>query len=338
MPRLDLNLRKRIIVLRRAGYSISDIRRRIEEDEGRVIGLRSIYRLCKKFKEKHTILDLPKQKRSKRLTSDMLEMIDQLLNGNDELNARQLRSLLVEKYPSLKVSLATIKRERKKKGWVCTRPHYCQLIRESNKAKRVMWCQEQINNHEEFENVIFTDECSVQLEQHSRLCFRKKLHPRILKQRPKHPVKLHIWGGISTRGASKIVIFTGIMNAVRYTQILQTSLLPFIEECFPDGHRMQQDNDPKHTSRYAQRFFEENNIVWWKTPAESPDLNPIENVWGSLKQYLRNQFKPTNVEELKTGIQKFWSTLTPEVCSNYIRHLHKVMPKVIEVAGNPSGY
>jgi len=38
------------------------------------------------------------------------------------------------------------------------------------------------------------------------------------------------------------------------------------------------------------------------------------------------------------GIEEFWQTLTPEVCTRYIRHLHKVMPKVIEEDGNPSGY
>ena len=134
------------------------------------------------------------------------------------------------------------------------------------------------------------------------------------------------------------MIFTGIINSVRYGQTLEVSLLPFIDECYPDGHRLQQDNDPKHTSRYIQKFFMEKNVFWWKTPPESPDLNPIENIWGSLKQFLRNQYKPKNIEELKDGIQMFWSTLTPEVCNNYIRHLHKVMPKVIEVAGNPSGY
>ena len=56
------------------------------------------------------------------------------------------------------------------------------------------------------------------------------------------------------RGATKIVIFTGIMNAVRYGQILEASLLPFIDECYPDGHRLQQDNDLEHTSRYIQRI------------------------------------------------------------------------------------
>ena len=77
---------------------------------------------------------------------------------------------------------------------------------------------------------------------------------------------------------------------------------------------------------------------WWPTPPESPDLNPIENIWGSLKQYLRNTYKPKNLVQLKEGIQQFWLTLTPEVCKRYIMHLKKVMPKVIEEGGGPSRY
>ena len=40
-----------------------------------------------------------------------------------------------------------------------------------------------------------------------------------------------------------------------------------------------QDNDPKHTSRRAATFFEEEGVHWWRTPPESPDMNPIENLW-----------------------------------------------------------
>ena len=67
------------------------------------------------------------------------------------------------------------------------------------------------------------------------------------------------------------------MNATRYTDILDASLVPFIEGHYP---RFQQDNDPKHTSRWAKDCFDRKGIKWWKTPASSPDLNPIENVWG----------------------------------------------------------
>ena len=83
------------------------------------------------------------------------------------------------------------------------------------------------------------------------------------------------------------MIFSGIMISTRYVEILQAWLVPFIQGTYPEGHRFQQDNDPKHCSRYTQSKLEELNINWWKTPPESPDMNPIENVWGSMKTFLR---------------------------------------------------
>ena len=102
----------------------------------------------------------------------------------------------MQRYPTLQVSLDTIKRARREIGWVNTRPHYCQLIRDVNKVKRKEWCEEQLANKEKFKNVIFCDECTVQLEHHGRLCFRRRLQPRRLKGRSKHPAKIHIWGDI----------------------------------------------------------------------------------------------------------------------------------------------
>ena len=74
-------------------------------------------------------------------------------------------------------------------------------------------------------------------------------------------------------------------------------------------------------------FFAEKGVVWWRTPPESLDLNPTENVWGSLKQFLRMTCKPHDFQNSKEGIQEFWNTLTPDVCRRYINHLYKVVPK-----------
>lgn len=75
-------------------------------------------------------MDLPRGAPAKKITTEMLHVMEEELSKNDELTATQLLSVLKERHPTLNVSLATIKRERNRLGWVCTRPHYCQLIRE----------------------------------------------------------------------------------------------------------------------------------------------------------------------------------------------------------------
>ena len=54
-----------------------------------------------------------------------------------------------------------------------------------------------------------------------------------------------------------------------YCNILEGSLIPFIQETSPN-HRFMQDNDPKHTSRVAKAFFEEKRINWWRTFLKAP--------------------------------------------------------------------
>lgn len=128
------------------------------------------------------------------------------------------------------------------------------------------------------------------------------------------------------------------MNAPLFINILEKTLLPFLKERLSEGHRLMQDNDPKHTSRCAQSFFIEKGINWWKTPPESPDLNPIENLWHEVKEYVRREVKPRSKHELINGIIQFWDTVSIAKCRKYINHLNKVIPKVIDVGGEATGY
>ena len=73
-------------------------------------------------------------------------------------------------------------------------------------------------------------------------------------------------------------MFSGIMNTTHLSTVYEAGLLPFIQERFPDGRRLYQDNDPKHASKYIEKFLEERGVNWWCTPPESPDHNPVELV------------------------------------------------------------
>ncbi len=128
------------------------------------------------------------------------------------------------------------------------------------------------------------------------------------------------------------------MDAPLYCEILTKTLLPFIAEKFPppDSHRFCKIMIPK--SRAAQDFFSSHNVNWWRTPPESPDMNPIENLWHEMKEFIRCQVKPKNKQELINGIINFWDLVDVHKCYRYINHLKKVLPKVIEVYGDPTGY
>ena len=168
------------------------------------------------------------------------------MRDDDETTATQLCKLLTSR--GISISLSTIIRCRSMLGWTFRGSKYYQLIRWQNKIKRFIWA---CDNYEAaldngFIDVIWTDETTVQLESHRRHSFIKKGEPATLKPRPKHPIKLHVWAGISRKGPTPVAIFEGIMNAGFYVSILQTHLLPFLRHKFPDGHKLMQDNDPKH--------------------------------------------------------------------------------------------
>ena len=88
----------------------------------------------------------------------------------------------------------------------------------------------------------------------------------------------------------------------------------------------------------AKYFLEVSCINHWKTPAESPDLNPIEMVWNELKVFLSKKIKPSNQAELVFGIKQFWEDFTVKKCIKYIDHIQKVLPIVVKRGGKASGH
>ena len=92
---------------------------------------------------------------------------------DDETTAYQIHKILCDM--GYNISIWTIFRCRKELGWTFRGSAYCQLIRIANKVKRFDWAKQYLDEAEDgFDDVIFTDESSIQLETHKRYCFRKK--------------------------------------------------------------------------------------------------------------------------------------------------------------------
>ena len=126
------------------------------------------------------------------------------------------------------------------------------------------------------------------------------------------------------------------MNAEVYCQILDEDLLDTFEWQELDREEMifQQDNDPKHTSNRARRWFEENEICVMEWPAQSPDMNPIEHLWNELDRRLRaSGHLPTNRDEHWEKILEEWGKIDVEVVRNLIRSMPRRVADLVKAKG-----
>ena len=208
---MSLETRAKVISMRSRNYSVSKIKNHLKE--GVMISKVSFFALFKKYDATKSIEYMKKEPRPQILVQLHYRFLYNIMTENNDFTSRQLHSALVSEYRELcGISVSTVKRVRNRLGWISKKNRYCALISEGNQEKRLDYCKSLITTNDlEFPDVIWTDECSVQLESHRKIVYHRRGEPSKLCGRPKHPYKVHVWGGISKHGGMKIVIFTGII-------------------------------------------------------------------------------------------------------------------------------
>ncbi|KAF0707313.1 hypothetical protein AaE_013670 [Aphanomyces astaci] len=147
-----------------------------------------------------------------------------------------------------------------------------------------------------------------------------------------------VWGAVSFYNKTKLAFLDGRQDSLKYQDTLRTYLLSAMQELnelTPSGPAVfQQDNASIHRSRSTMAWLES---MPWSTmpwPAKSPDLNPIENVWGVLaRKVYANGRQFDNKAQLKAQILQSWAEIDQEYLSTLVEGMPTRMAQVILCRG-----
>jgi transposase len=205
------------------------------------------------------------------------------------------------------------------------------MLTQKQKEYRVKWAEELLD--QDRDDVWFTDESIFQFYSNTMKIWSKG---KPTKKIPKHSPKVMLWGGISLRGKTNLSVVVGTMDSIVYQDIIDENL-PTMFELYPEGFTLQQDNARPHTSRSTTEFMKKKKILVLKWPAGSPDLNPIENVWGIMKRKIERAGKKT-VAEWKEEIQKIWEEINHDILRSLVESMPRRLRMVIEAKGETNKY
>jgi transposase len=220
------------------------------------------------------------------------------------------------------------------------------LISPANKATRLAWCLEHENwTKNDWAKVLWSDESTFTQFQQSRTSrvWREPTEEWSLScvsATVKHsPSRMH-WGCFSRQGVGPIVPLQGSATGATHVEILRKYVVPTMHRMFPNGDGLfQEDNATPHRSKIATAFRAEKDLHILSWPAQSPDLNPIENLWAEVKKNIyKRKKKPSNLAELEKFVQKEWKAIPKCLIENLVDSMPERIQAVISAEGGATKY
>ena len=148
-----------------------------------------------------------------------------------------------------------------------------------------------------------------------------------------------VWGAFSSAGVSELAVLDGRQDADAYIGTLGDYLMPFGHAIYGNTFIFMQDGASIHTAKVTKEFLEEQDVVLFGHPSLSPDLNPIENLWGDLARavYSNGQQYDT-VSDLKVAVLDAWSQIPLERLATLIKSMPDRCLEVVEKKGSNTHY
>lgn len=291
----------------------------------------------KRYRETGVFTSKPRTGRPIVTTEKDDKMIKRAVVVNPNASSMSIASSL-----PTRVSARTVRRRLNVKfGLKAYRPAKKPLLSKKNLRDRVIFCKKyQHFTAEMWEDVLWSDESNIRMFdcgfKYVRRPAGERFSSKYCQKTVKHAPYWMVWGSCSGKGRGNLFFLpqNQTMNAQQYEKVLQERLKPMMEihGCALFMH----DGAPCHQAKKIKSWLVSEGInVLGPWPGQSPDLNPIENLWNIVKTKVGN-IKPTSLPQLREAILKVWCTeIDPALCKKLV---HSMPARIAAVLKNKGGY
>jgi transposase len=320
---------KKVVEIRvNEGLSYSAIARKLE------ITKTSVYRHLAWWKKGVPVEGIKPNCRPQKVTPQLRQTLGQLVARSDVPTSNTLAKTISAKTGTPITSRTVCRHLSNYMGYQSSVPRAVPLLTSLQQQKRVEWCLQ----HRDFnwDNVWFSDETYIEVNYKCTPVWHKS-GKRPTFQKPKFSAKIMCWGAVSTRLKSKLAVVEGTMTSFRYVDTLKTYLVGKKSESDINKMIFQQDNASCHTAKHTRAFFSEVGLTVLPWPANSPDLNPIENIWSVLKQRVEKHAVKTK-DDLIRVVKAEWSSLDMDLIRRTIYSMKNRIEQVHSRGGLKCDY
>lgn len=324
------------VTLRKEGYTLQAIAKKI----GGGATESGVWKVFRKFQETGKVIDKARAGRP-RLSS---RREDRSLVRLSMAARRKSLSQLKADW-SIAASRYTVRRRLLDAGLKARTPRKKPLLNLLQRQRRIQWAKEHLSwSEDQWSRVLWSDESKISVfgndgPQHIWRRVGEAGLPQCTVPTTKHPESVMLWGCMAASGVGRLHVVKGTVNAQVYiNEILTQKMLPSASDLFGSSSARrfiyQQDNAPAHTANICQAWFKKNGIEVLDWPGNSPDLNPIENLWSVLKKLVARE-QPSSKRTLIEAIIKSWNHV---IDHDTLKKLVASMPRRCAAVIKAKGY
>ncbi len=334
---MSQDLRKKIISLHKKGEDYKKISKAL------LISQNTVAKVVQTFKKDGTAtISQRRPGRPRKLTPRQERPLMRRVEENRHASSLQL-SKEVESQTGVTISHDTVRRTLQRNGMHGCHPRKKHLLKPRHKKARLEFARAHADKDEDYwDSILWSDEIKINVfgtDGFKTVWCRKGEE---YKEKCMVPTVKHgggsvlMWGCMSAAGVGELHFIDGIMNSQMYCSILKEKMLPSLRAL---GRRalFQHDNDPKHTSKATVGFLKKNMVKVIQWPSMSPDLNPIEHLWGILKRQVEHH-SPSSIQSLKEVILEEWKKIDLAKCRQLVHSMPRRLGAVIKNHGGHTKY